>query len=113
MPVAETETTPDITTLMEQSELAIKACDYMTAMPLYMEMLELVPDNPMAKAGLAICYINIGEIEAGKEILEASEYQDNDAIINAKKVLNMALENTSSDEEVIVFKTYTTSTQVI
>ena len=103
-PIVETETTPDITQLMEQSELAIKACDYVTAMPLYMEMLELVPNNPVATAGLAICYINIGEIEAGKEILEASEYQDNDAIINAKKVLNITLENASSDEELVIFK---------
>ena len=89
---------------MENAIKAIKNGDYMTALPLYMEILELVPNDTLATAGLAKCYIHIGEIEAAKEILEQSEYQDSEDIISATKALQLVLENSSTDDELSVLQ---------
>ena len=103
-PIQNLQNNADMITLLEQSETALNKGDYMTAMPLFMEILELSPDSPIATAGLAKCYINIGEVEAGAELLNASEYADDADIISAKKMLEIALESGKKSGEIDALK---------
>jgi len=76
--------------LLELSEQELKKGDYNNAMPLFMEILEITSENPVAIAGLAKCYINMNEIKAAEEILKNSKYQDDDNIKEALKMLDLA-----------------------
>ena len=55
-----------------------------------MEILEITPESPIGIAGLAKCYINIGEIEAAENMLNETEYKDTDEIKDALKMLELA-----------------------
>ena len=76
--------------LLELSKQELKKGDYNNAMPLFMEILEITSENPIAIAGLAKCYININEIKAAEEILKNSKYPDDDNIKEALKILDLA-----------------------
>ena len=84
------EQSEKINKLLELSEQELKKGDYNNAMPLFMEILEITSENPVAIAGLAKCYINMNEIKAAEEILKNSKYQDDDNIKEALKMLDLA-----------------------
>ncbi|MGB1360645.1 MAG: thioredoxin [Alphaproteobacteria bacterium] len=84
------ESSEQLIELLEQSETAIKTGDYDTALPLFMEILEITPDSPIAIAGLAKCYINMGELDAAESMLTESEHQDSNEIKEALSMLSMA-----------------------
>ena len=84
------EQTERLSNLILQSEDAMAKGDFDTAMPMFMEILEIVPDSPIAVGGLAKCYIKMGEIEAAETMLSESTYQDKDEIKEALAMLQMA-----------------------
>ena len=84
------EQTEKLSQLLIDGEELLSKGDYDSALPVFMEILEITPESPIGIAGLAKCYINIGEIEAAENMLTQTEYQDNHEIKEAITMLNMA-----------------------
>lgn len=79
-----------INILLELSEQEFKKGNYDKAMPLFMEVLEIEPEQTVAMAGLAKCYINMNDIKTAEEILKNSNHQDDSNIKEALKILELA-----------------------
>lgn len=84
------EQSEKINVLLELSEQEFKKGNYDKAMPLFMEVLAIEPEQTVATAGLAKCYINMNDIKTAQEILENSNHQDDSNIKEALKILELA-----------------------
>ena len=84
------EQSEKINVLLELSEQEFKKGNYDKAMPLFMEVLEIEPEQTVAMAGLAKCYINMNDIKTAEEILKNSNHQDDSNIKEALKILELA-----------------------
>ena len=86
----DSEQTERLNQLIATADENLKNGDYDSALPLFMEMLEIVPESPIGIAGLAKCYIKIGEVEAAENLLKNTELKDTDEIKEALKMLELA-----------------------
>ncbi len=84
------EKSEKINVLLELSEQEFKKGNYDKAMSLFMEVLAIEPEQNVATAGLAKCYINMNDIKTAQEILENSNHQDDSNIKEALKILELA-----------------------
>ena len=84
------EQSEKINVLLELSEQEFKKGNYDEAMPLFMEVLAIEPEQTVATASLAKCYINMNDIKTAQEILENSNHQDDSNIKEALKILELA-----------------------
>jgi len=84
------EQSEKINVLLELSEQEFIKGNYDKAMPLFMEVLAIEPEQTVATAGLAKCYINMNDIKTAQEILENSNHQDDSNIKEALKILELA-----------------------
>ena len=84
------EQSEKINVLLELSEQEFKKGNYDKAMPLFMEVLAIEPEQTVATASLAKCYINMNDIKTAQEILENSNHQDDSNIKEALKILELA-----------------------
>ena len=89
-PNTENENTARLDELITTADENLSKGDYDKAMGLFMEILEIVPESPIGIAGLAKCYINIGELEGAENLLKNAELNDTDEIKDALKMLEMA-----------------------
>ena len=87
---ADDEQSEKINKLLELSEQEFKKNNYDSAIPLFMEVLEIKSEHTIAIAGLAKCYINMNEIKTAEEILKNSKNQDDNNIKEALKMLDLA-----------------------
>ncbi|MEX1148051.1 MAG: thioredoxin [Sphingomonadales bacterium] len=56
--------------MKEQADEAFNAGDVDRALALYGELAEAEPDNVKALAGLAKCYVRVGELDAARDVLD-------------------------------------------
>ena len=84
------EQSEKINVLLELSEQEFKKGNYDKAIPLFMEVLAIEPEQTVATAGLAKCHINMNDIKTAQEILENSTHQDDSNIKEALKILELA-----------------------
>lgn len=77
---------------LEKAEEFLAAQDFAQAAQHFGAVLQMEPDNVRAIAGLAQCYINAGEMEKAKQVLEMvpEEKRSGDAYGAAKTALDLA-----------------------
>ncbi|MDG1154320.1 MAG: thioredoxin [Alphaproteobacteria bacterium] len=93
------EQSEKINVLLELSEQEFKKGNYDKAMPLFMEVLAIEPEQTVATAGLAKCYINMNDIKTAQEILENSNHQDDSNIKEALKILDLAKQSSGMGDK--------------
>ena len=78
--------------LLAIADEAVKADDLATAAQAYGQILQEDPQNPIALAGLARCYLASGDIERAKQTLAIvpPEFQTHEAIVAVQAQLKLA-----------------------
>lgn len=91
---------PDLTPLLAMGEEALEAQDAERAGSIFVQILEMAPENPAAHAGLARALIAMGKLEDAEHLLGdlPEEAQKDPAIERARKALELAKDKPEDDE---------------